>query len=257
MLPGYNSDWNDESIKEDIFELYKMLKCQKKFMELEYRGHGYADEFKSGAYCWLAQVMKENEEEIKMNKETIKLRKVWDILLAILILIGITLLMLNAFAGNRYYFELQECKALTYLFIEILFARILYRTLASKKKFTKYMFVITGGILLTVGIFFFNNALHFWGYASMFDYPADLFYKMFLAADLHYTLGLGIIRYILFFVVSLKSFVLIEEGVVRKVCQLIMKVFDTVLELIGRILEKLGILKLFGLEYDETSDEEE
>ena len=234
-----------------------MLKCQKKFMELEYRGHGYADEFKSGAYCRLAQVVKENDEEIKMNKEMIKLRKVWDILLAILILIGITLLMLNAFSGNRYLFELQECKALAFLFVEILFARILCRILAKKKKLTKYSFVIAGGILHTIGIFFFNNALHFWGYASMFNYPADLFFKSFLVADLHYTLGLGIIRYILFFVVSLMSFVLIEEGVVRKVCQLIMKVFDTVLELIGSILGKLGILKLFGLEYDETSDEEE
>jgi len=198
-----------------------------------------------------------DKEKRKRNMETIKLRKVWDILLTILILIGITLLILNAFTRNRYLFELQECKALTYLFVEILFARILYRILAKKKKLTKYLFVIAGGILLTVGIFFFNNALHFWGYASLFNYPTDLFYKAFLAADLHYTLGLGIIRYVLFFVVNIMSFVLIEEGVVKKVCQCIAKVFDTVLELIGMILEKLGILKLFGLEYDDASDEEE
>lgn len=129
--------------------------------------------------------------------------------------------------------------------------------MAKKRKLTKYLFVIAGGMLLTGGIFFFNNALHFWGYASMFNYPADLFYKAFLVADLHYTLGLGIIRYILFFVVNIMSFVLIEEGVVKKVCQFITKVFDTVLELIGMILEKLGMLKMFGLGYDDTSDEEE
>lgn len=201
--------------------------------------------------------IRKNEEENKMDIETIRLRKVWDILLVISILIGTALLVLNSFAGNRYLFELQECKALTYLFVEVLFARILYRILAKKKKLTKYLFVIAGGILLTVGIFFFNNALHFWGYASLFNYPTDLFYKAFLAADLHYTLGLGIIRYLLFFVVNIMSFVLIEEGVVKKVCQCIAKVFDAVLELIGMILEKLGILKLFGLEYDDTSDEEE
>ena len=185
---------------------------------------------------------------------TIKLRKVWDILLAISISIGITLLMLNAFSSNRYLFELQECKALTYLFIEVLFARILYRILANKKKLTKYLFMIVGGILLTISIFFFNNALHFWGYASMFNYPADLFFKSFLAADLHYTLGLGIIRYILFFVVSLMSFVLIEEGVVGKVCQFMAKAFDTLIELIGMALEKVGLLKIFGLEYETFED---
>ena len=55
---------DDECPKEDIFELYKMLKCQKKFVELEDRGHGYTDEFKSDAYYWFMQMMKENEEEI-------------------------------------------------------------------------------------------------------------------------------------------------------------------------------------------------
>jgi len=195
-----------------------------------------------------------DKEKRKRNMETIKLRKVWDILLTILILIGITLLILNAFTRNRYLFELQECKALTYLFVEVLFARILCRILAKKKKLAKYLFVIAGGILLTIGIFFFNNALHFWGYASMFNYPVDLFYKNFLAADLHYTLGLGIIRYVLFFVVSLMSFALIEEGIVKKVCQWTGKVLEALLELIGGILEKVGLLKLFGLEYETFED---
>jgi len=198
--------------------------------------------------------IRKNEEENKMDIETIRLRKVWDILLVISISIGITLLMFNAFGGNRYFFELQECKALTYLFVEVLFARILCRILAKKKKLAKYLFVIAGGILLTIGIFFFNNALHFWGYASMFNYPVDLFYKNFLAADLHYTLGLGIIRYVLFFVVSLMSFALIEEGIVKKVCQWTGKVLEALLELIGGILEKVGLLKLFGLEYETFED---
>ena len=189
-----------------------------------------------------------------MNSGTIKLRRVWDVLLAILISIGITLLMLNAFAGNRYFFELQECKALTYLFIEVLFARILYRILANKKKLAKYLFVIAGGILLTVGIIFFNNALHFWGYASMFNYPTDLFYKAFLVDDLQYALGLGIMRYVLFFVASIMNFVLMEEGIIRKVCQWIGKVLEALLELIGGVLEKVGLLKFFGLEYETFED---
>lgn len=197
-----------------------------------------------------------NKEWNKMNMETIKLRKVWDILLAIFILIGITFLMLNAFEGRRYFFELQECKALTYLCVAFLFARTLCRILAKRKKLTKYFFVIAGGILLTVGIFFFNNALHYWGYASMFNYPSDVFYKDFLVTDLNYTLGLGLIRYVFFFVASITSFTLFEEGVVKKVCQLIKKVFETVLELIMRVLEKLGVSKMLGLEYEDVSEEE-
>lgn len=192
-----------------------------------------------------------------MNSGTIKLRRVWDILLTILILIGITLLMLNAFDSNRYFFELQECKALTYLFVEVLFVRILYRILANKKKLTKYLFVIVGGLLLTVGIFFFNNALHFWGYASMFNYPVDFLYKTFLVDDLQYTLGLGIMRYVLFLVASIMNFVLMEEGIIRKVCQWIGKVLEALLELIGGVLEKVGLLKFFGLEYETFEDANE
>jgi hypothetical protein len=192
-----------------------------------------------------------------MNRKTVRHCKVWDILLVIAILIGIALLMGNAFTGNEYYWELRECKALTYLLVVVLFTRIIYRMLAGKKKLTKYMIMLAGGILLTVGVFFFNNALLFWGYASMFDYPADFLYKTVLIDDLQHPIGIGIKRYIFIFVSSLVSFVLIEEGIVRKVSYFMVKASVKVIELTEPVLERLGLLRLFGLEYEMLEDASE
>ena len=67
-------------------------------------------------------------------------------------------------------------------------------------------------------------------------------------SDLEYSLGLGIFRYVLLFGFGVITFISLDNGLDCIFLKGIKCVGEFLLEALGEILDKLGLMKLFGLE---------
>ena len=181
-----------------------------------------------------------------------KLRIAWDVCISIVVLLGSVLLIYSALNGDRYRFDLQIPKVITYICFSTLFSRILVRMLSNRKGFWKYLCVIIFNLLCVYAIFIFNNILHYHGFASMFAYPKDIAIQHFIVSDLKYSLGLGMFRYVLLFGFGIITFISLDNGLDCIFWNGIKQGGEFLLETLGEVLDKLGLMKLFGLETVET-----
>ena len=181
-----------------------------------------------------------------------KLRKSWDVCIGVVVLLGTLLLIYSALNGDRYRFDLQFAKVITYVCFSTLLSRNLVRMFSNRKGIGKYICVIMFNLLFVSAIFVFNNILHYHGFASMFAYPKDITIQQFIMCDLKYSLGLGIFRYVLLFGFGIITFISLDNGLDCILWNGIKRVGEFLLEALGEILDKLGLMKLFGLETVET-----
>lgn len=181
-----------------------------------------------------------------------KLRIAWDVCIGIVVLLGSVLLIYSALNGDRYRFDLQFTKVITYVCFSTLLSRNLVRMFSKRKGVLKYICVVIFNLLCVFTIFIFNNVLHYHGFASLFDYPKDITIQQFIMSDLEYSLGLGIFRYVLLFGFGTITFISLDNGSDCIFWDGIKRVGEFLLEALGGILDKLGLMKLFGLEMVET-----
>ena len=89
----------------------------------------------------------------------------------------------------------------------------------------------------------------------MFAYPKDITIQQFIMSDLKYSLGLGIFRYVLLFGFGIITFISLDNGLDCILWNGIKRVGEFLLEALGKILDKLGLMKLFGLEIVENAND--
>lgn len=176
-----------------------------------------------------------------------KLRMGWDIAFGIVGVLGLGLLLYSALNGDRYRFDLQKMKAVTYVCMAILVSRGAYRLLAKLHIILRYLCAIALNLLFTGGIFCFNNLLHYHGYASMFGYPEDVKFYPFLRSDLHYTLGLGVFRYVLCFALGIFTFLILDTGLYQAAANGVKRLGKFLFRGIIAVLNKVGLAEFFGL----------
>lgn len=185
---------------------------------------------------------------VKTNEKKEKI--VWDILLIIVILVGMTVVVFNAVNGDRYrYLYLREfhmTKALTCLCMVFECARIMYRLVGTKKNTAKYSVVVILCVLIAVMMYVVNNLFHYLGYVSAFGIDGVKL-SDFMMSDLTYLNGIGMLRYAFVFFACLGTFFIIDKRVLGKIADVILSCFDG----------KFNLLKLFGMEDYEDNDKME
>ncbi len=185
--------------------------------------------------------------EIKKSKKSY----IPDATIFLFAALGICLLTACALNHIRVFWDdLQDIKMITYVLINMLIVRILFRALSRTGVVVKYLITIVAFAVLTVGIFFYNNYLHYMDWVSLFGYDTGITYQHFAISDIKYSLGFGQFRYILFFVLGPILYMLFERGILRKI-------LGVIFNFLVNITNKIGLGDLTGINALEVVEDEE